>query len=547
MSLMSRVVDRLARLPRETHRLERIERSLPVPMDDDLVLLADVHHPCGEERTPTVLVRSPYGRHGIGALIANVFVRRGFRVVVQSCRGTFGSGGPFEPQFHERADGLATLRWLERQPWFDGRLGMTGPSYLGFVQWAIGGDAGEKLTALCPHIAMSSLPAHWYAGGSFSLDDAIGWTALVSAQERRFAGLAQLFGTTARKVARLVDTLPLLTLDERVVGRKVSFWRDFVSHPSVDDPFWAPADHRRRVASVRAPVAMVGGWYDIFLPIQLADYRTLVGAGNPPWLVIGPWTHTSFAGAGEQLRDSLAWLGAHLRGDRSGLRSDPVRLYVMGADEWRGYASWPPSGYAPEAWHLHAGGRLAREAPSASEPDVYRYDPADPTPIAGGTLLSSRAGRRDQRATERRGDVLVYTSAPLERDVEVIGEVAADVFVSSSGERFDVFVRLCDVDERGVSTNVCDGIQRVAPAGDGRGAAGVQRVRVALWPTAQRFRRGHRIRVQVSSGAHPRFARNLGTGEPLATATTLRASEQSIHHAPGCASAIWLPVKEVAR
>jgi putative CocE/NonD family hydrolase len=544
MSLLSRVIGRLARLPPETHPPSRVERRVPVSMDDGTVLLADVHHPQGAERFPTVLVRSPYGRHGIGALIASVFVRRGFRVVVQSCRGTFGSGGPFEPQFHERADGLATLRWLERQPWFDGRLGMTGPSYLGYVQWAIGGDAGEKLTALCPHITMSSLPAHWYAGGSFSLDDAIGWTALVSTQERRFAGLAQLFGTTARKVARHVDTLPLLTLDERVLGRKVSFWRDFVSHPSVDDPFWASADHRRRVAGVRAPVAMVSGWYDIFLPIQLADYRALVDAGNPPWLAIGPWTHTSFPGAGEQLRDSLAWLSAHLRGDRSGLRADPVKLWLMGADAWHGYASWPPPGHVPEAWHLQAGGRLSREAPEASGPDVYRYDPADPTPIAGGTLLSSRAGRRDQRATEARADVLTYTSTPLERDLDVIGDVGADVFVSSSSEHFDVFVRLCDVDERGVSTNVCDGIQRVEPAGGGLAGGGVRRVRVALWPTAQRFRRGHRIRVQVSSGAHPRFARNLGTGEPLATGTRLSASQQSIHHAPGCASAIFLPVQQ---
>jgi putative CocE/NonD family hydrolase len=311
----------------------------------------------------------------------------------------------------------------------------------------------------------------------------------------------------------------------------------------VDHPFWAPADHRARVAAVRAPVAMVSGWFDIFLPIQLADYRALVEAGNPPWLVIGPWTHTSLPGFGEQLRDSLAWCAAHLRGDRSRLRADPVRLFVMGADEWRGFPSWPPPGHAPEAWHLHAGGRLAREAPGASPPDTVRYDPADPTPIAGGTLLSSGGGRRDQRATEARRDVLVYTSEPLGRDVEAIGDVSAEIFVSSDCAHFDVFVRVCDVDERGRSSNVCDGIQRVDPSSGPAAADGVRAVRVALWPTAQRFRRGHRIRVQVSSGAHPRFARNLGTGEPLATGTRLVASRQSIHHAPGRASALFLPVR----
>jgi putative CocE/NonD family hydrolase len=545
MALLTRLIERLAKLPPATHRLGRVERDLEIPMDDGVVLLADVHHPEGAEPAPTVLLRSPYGRHNF-ALAGEIYARRGFRTIIESCRGTFGSGGSFRPQFDDRADGLATLRWIERQPWFDGRLAMSGPSYLGYVQWAIADEAGAKLKALCPHITMSSLAAHWYAGGSFSLDDAIGWTALVSTQEHRFAGLGRLFGWPARRVARHVDALPLLSLDERILGQQVPFWRDFVTHAALDDPFWAPADHSKRLADVRAPVAMVSGWYDIFLPLQLADYRTLAAAGNPPFLAIGPWTHTSLPGMGEQLRDSLAWFAAHLRGDRSALRADPVRLYVMGADEWRGYPSWPPPGFTPMTWHLHAGGRLAPEAPAASEPDRYRYDPAAPTPIAGGTLLSSNSGRRDQRATEARADVLRYTSAPLERDVEVIGEVAADVFVSSSLDHFDVFVRLCEVDERGRSTNVCDGLQRVEPGRWKRDADGVLSVRVALWPTAQRFRRGHRIRVQVSSGAHPRFVRNLGTGEPLATATALRAAEQAIHHAPGRPSAILLPVQSGA-
>ena len=545
VALLPRLIERLAKLPPATHRVGRVERDVSIPMDDGAQLLADVYHPGGAEPAPSVLMRSPYGRRSFGGLFGEIHARRGFRLIVQSCRGTFGSGGSFRPQFDERDDGLATLRWIQAQSWFDGRLAMSGPSYLGYVQWAIASDASPPLTALCPHITMSSLAGHWYAGGSFSLDDAIGWTALVSGQERRFAGLDRLFGTTARRVARHIDGLPLLTLDERIVGRPVPFWRDFVSHASAQDPFWAPADHTRRVAGVRAPVAMVSGWYDIFLPLQVTDYRALASAGNPPWLVIGPWTHTSFPGMGEQLRDSLAWCAAHLRGDRSQLRADPVRLHVMGADEWRGFASWPPPGYAAEAWHLHGGGRLAREAPGVSEPDAYRYDPADPTPIAGGTLLSAAGGRRDQRATEARRDVLVYTSDALDRDVEVIGEVSAEIFVSSNSGHFDVFVRLCDVDERGRSTNVCDGIQRIEPGRGQQRTDAVLAVRVALWPTAQRFRKGHRIRVQVSSGAHPRFARNLGTGEPLATGTALRPSEQSIHHAPGRASAILLPLRSL--
>src|SRR5262245_15577754 len=271
MGLLARLIERLAKLSPANHRLGRVERGLRVPMDDGVLLLADVYHPAGDASAPTVLLRSPYGR-SVGGLLGELYARRGFRVVIESCRGTFGSGGTFQPQFAERADGHATVRWIGKQPWFDGRLAMSGPSYLGYVQWAIAADASPPLGALCPHITMSHLASHWYAGGSFSLDDAIGWTAMVAGQESRFAGLARLFRTTERRVARHVDDLPLLTLDERIVGHPIPFWRDFVNHPGEDHPFWADADHRGRVGRVRAPVAMVSGWVDILLPIQLRDH-----------------------------------------------------------------------------------------------------------------------------------------------------------------------------------------------------------------------------------------------------------------------------------
>ena len=404
VALLSRLIERLAKLPPATHRLGRVERRVRVPMDDGVALLADVYHPAGAEPAPSVLMRSPYGR-AFGALFGEAYARRGLRLVVESCRGTFGSGGVFRPQFDERADGLATLRWIGRQSWFDGRLAMSGPSYLGYVQWAIAADASPPVTALCPHITMSSLAAHWYAGGSFSLDDAIGWTAMVSGQERRFAGLARLFGTTARRVARHIDELPLLTLDERIVGRRVPFWRDFVSHASQDDPFWAPADHSKRVADVRAPVAMVSGWYDIFLPLQLADYRALAGAGNPPWLVIGPWTHTSLRRHGRAApRFARLVRRAPARATARGCAADPVRLYVMGADEWRGFASWPPAGYAPERRGIStraAGWRAKRRRRLGARPLSLRPGGSDTDRRRHAALRGRRAGATSA-ATEAR-------------------------------------------------------------------------------------------------------------------------------------------------
>jgi putative CocE/NonD family hydrolase len=210
----------------------------------------------------------------------------------------------------------------------------------------------------------------------------------------------------------------------------------------------------------------------------------------------------------------------------------------MGEKAWREFESWPPPGYPPRPFYLAAGGTLAAEPPAESAADSYQYDPAEPTPSVGGVRMLFRgSGRVENAKLEARPDVLTYTTAPLESDVEVIGEVSAQVWFQSSLAHADVFVRLCDVDPEGKSWNVCDGLTSVSGAGQ------LASVTVALWPTAHRFNRGHRIRVQVSSGAFPRYGRNPGTGEPRATATRLLAATQSVHHDPEHPSVIILPVR----
>jgi hypothetical protein len=266
----------------------------------------------------------------------------------------------------------------------------------------------------------------------------------------------------------------------------------------------------------------------------LEEFRALAEAGLDTQLVVGPWPHAAGPGLLAGLREGLAWFDLHLRGQEARRASARVRVEVMGGGGRRELDAWPPATTA-RRWHLQAGGGLAEAPPAASEPDGFRYDPADPTPAVGGTSLSSNSGSRDNRALEARADVLTYTSAPLEDDVEVIGPVFAELFVTSSTEHFDVFARLCDVEPSGRSTNVCDGILRCGPST-------AQPVRVDLWPTAHRFGRGHRLRLQVSGGAHPRFSRNPGTGEPLATGTRLAASDRTVAHDPDRPSRVTLPV-----
>jgi uncharacterized protein len=213
----------------------------------------------------------------------------------------------------------------------------------------------------------------------------------------------------------------------------------------------------------------------------------------------------------------------------------PVRIEVMGGGGWRDLDDWPPAASA-ERWYLQPGGGLATAPPPDGAPGRYTYDPASPTPAVGGTSVSG-GGPKDNRALEQRADVLTYTSEPLAAPLEIAGPVTAELHVGSSLPHADFFARLCDVDARGRSVNITDGIIRLTAAtGEPRLA------RVELWPTAHRFAAGHRIRLQVSSGAHPRYSRNLGSGEPLATGTTLRAAEQAVYHDPRHSSAILLPV-----
>jgi hypothetical protein len=296
------------------------------------------------------------------------------------------------------------------------------------------------------------------------------------------------------------------------------------------------------VAKVAAHVDLVGGWYDPFLAGQIRDFRRLRDAGRSAHLTIGPWTHLSPGLVAEATRRAILVLRSHLVPAADLPDETPVRAFVTGAGEWRDLADWPPPEAGEQRWHLQAGSGLALDDPAPSQPDSYRYDPADPTPALGGPVVYGRP-RRDNSRLERRSDVITYTSAPLAQPLEVLGPVRADVYVGSTSLHADLFVRLCEVDTRGVSTNVCDGLTRLGPDSHPGAADGVRRVEVELSPVAHRFARGHRLRVQISSGAHPRFARNPGTGASLASDDLeLVVADQRIFHDPPRPSAVVLPV-----
>jgi uncharacterized protein len=528
--VISALTDRFLGLAPGTVRFRRTEVRTPMP--DGVSLVGDLYRPVDETGPlPVVLVRMPYSRRGMAPIFVEPFARQGFQVYLQSTRGSFGSGGQFRPFRHERADGLATVEWVRAQPWCDGRIATTGGSYFGHTQWMVVEEA--DIVAACMHITASRMTDTFYPGGAPTLLNGLAWSANIGNQETDLPLLPHPI--RARKLKAALRRMPLEAADLDVAGAPVGFWRDFTGHGAPDDDFWEAT----YAAPTRAvpPTTMVTGWWDLFVHAQLKDYRRLREAGVDARIVVGPWLHGAVDEVREILRTDIAFLDHHLRGgpEPAGAR---VRLSLQQADQWLEFDEWPPPA-SPLVMDL---GELAGTASS-----TFVFDPSDPTPAVGGPLLQKPGEQVDQRGVETRPDVLVFTGAPLESDVDVVGEATARVYVRPSLEYADVYVRVCDVDEKGVSRNVVDGIRRLdprsVPAQDVTiGADGVYALDLELFPTAYRFRAGHRIRIQVAGGAFPRFARNTGTADPFGTATTgLRCTTEVLHSAAH-PSAVTLPV-----
>jgi putative CocE/NonD family hydrolase len=536
------------KLPWRVRAFRRVTRELPpprnkvawvprieVPGADGVTLLSDHYVPLVDGPRPTVLVRSPYGRgfpwaHLYGAALAE----QGYHVVLQSCRGTGGSTGTREFFRHEAADALATVAWLREQDWFDGRLGTIGPSYMGFTQLALAVSAPPELRAAVVQVGVHNPYDLAYPGGAFAFANVLSATAGQFSGESLLRSVRMVTRLQLR-LRRVVRVLPLPTAFRQAFGVRVDFIDEWLAHEDADDPYWTETDLGPLLGKVAVPTALAGGWYDAALDQTLRQYRALRDAGCPVSLLVGSWSHTTAfgkGGLGVVSRGALAWLDEHLAGAPVGDRGAAVRVHVGGTGAWCDLPDWPPAG-TEQRWYPDAGGGLgaARSSPGES---TLRYDPADPTPSAGGQLLSPEAGPRDNGALESRADVLVFTSSPLTAPLFVAGEVRASLRVRVSTGYGDVFARLCDVRPDGRSLNITDGIVRLR-----HGTSGPVDVTVDMSSTAYQFAAGHRLRLQISGGAHPRFARNTGTGEPLATATRLTAADISVTHG---ASALVLPV-----
>jgi uncharacterized protein len=532
-----------------------ISRDIGIPMPDGIILRADHYKPTAPGKFPTILIRTPYGREKSSKLIGllynfqnTYFAERGYNVIVQDVRGRFGSGGKFMPMVDERTDGLATVKWLEEQPWFDGNLAMWGSSYLGFVQWAIAGDNPPSLKAFMPTITGSQFYSSTHPGGSFAFDLSLRWAYLLETMDSKgelseWQATRRLLNRKAsnRRMEIGYSSLPTLESDKLVTGKSLDYYRVTFDEDGRDE-LWKIRRHDDKVPGVQAPAHFIGGWYDIFIKELLADYHTLVKAGRAPYLTIGEFTHINPKVQRLAVKEGLKWFDTHIKGKTGLLRSKPVRIAIVGTEEWREMEHFPPPA-TEKTWFLQPGKALRADAPPAdATPDRYTFDPNDPTPAIGGPRLAELVGKVDNRPLEGRRDVLTYTTPPLTADLEFIGTPRLTLYVKSNREYTDFFGRVTDVQPDGVSYNICDGLVRLKP-GDGEVQPdGSLKIELTLDPTACRIKAGHQLRVLVASGAHPRFARNPGTGEPLGKETHLLSADQTIFHDAAHPSALVLPV-----
>lgn len=555
MGLVDRVASRVLGLPAVTSSYT-VERSSRVPMRDGVDLLADRYVPDGAVRG-TLLVRGPYGRgFPFSFFFGTAFAARGYQVVFQSVRGTYGSGDRFQPMFREVDDGADTVAWLRDQPWFTGTFGTVGLSYLGFTQWSLLADPPDELVASVVLVGPHDFSRATWGTGAFTVNDFLGWSDMVAHQEDpgRVRGLVRQV-TSARRLGPALDALPLGDAGERLLAGRGRWYRDWVAHPDRTDPWWRPVQLDRALDRARVPVLLIGGWQDLFLEQTLDQYRRLRDAGADVALTVGPWTHveTLSRGGGLITRESLAWLDRHLAADAAADtahatdapgdpgRPAPVHLHVTGAGEWRWLPDWPPATEQRTVF-LAGGGRLADTAPGPdAAPATFVADPAEPTPSFGGRLLDNRSGGyTDDTALADRDDVAAWVSDPLPGDLEVLGQPVVELHHGSDVGHVDLAVRLSQVDRRGRSRNVSDGYVRLVPGEPGTDAAGGT-VRLELDAVAHRFPAGSRIRLVVAGSSHPHYARNTGTGEPPETAVRTVRSTRTVGLADG-ASRLLLPV-----
>ncbi len=562
----------------------KIERAVPVKMRDGVILRGDIIRPNAEGKFPVLLQRTPYRRSSWGYDIdfAQRAASHGYVVFIQDVRGRFTSDGEWRPFVHESEDGYDTIEWIAAQPYSNGKVGMFGGSYVGATQMLAAISHPPHLAGICPVVTASNYHDGWtYQGGAFEQWFDESWTS----------GLAQ--DTLEHKIEANPDnkeevnvlpltSYPVIKLAPSVVDTSASaiapYFLDWLAHPNYDD-YWQRISIEDHFADIHVPALHVAAWYDIFLGGSLRNYIGIKAKGGSEearkgqrlLVIIG-----GHAGGGRKIGDvdfgpeaekfnedevTLRYYDFLFKGVQNEFATGkPVKIFVMGANQWREEDDWPLARAKSTKYFLHSQGAansskgngvLSTTAPASEPSDKFTYDPANPVPTVGGPLCCDAnhlpAGPREQRKVEDREDVLVYSTPPLDHDLEVTGPVHLEFFASSSAVDTDFTAKLVDVAPDGTAINLTEGILRAkyrdsqvtpTPLVPGK----VYPLTIDLWATSNVFHSGHRLRLEVSSSNFPRFDRNLNTGESAANSAKWATATNTILHDKDHPSALVLPV-----
>lgn len=552
-----------------------VERGVRAEMRDGVSLVADIYRPDAEGAYPVLLQRTPYNRNG-GEMQGRELASHGYIVVVQDVRGRYDSGGEWYPFLNETRDGYDTVEWAALLPGSNGDVGMYGGSYVGATQMLASVGKPPHLVAIFPYVTAAEYYDGWtYQSGAFMQWFAGSWST----------GLAK--DTLRRKVDDLATPRPwmwetpveeyqLLALP--TVTDIARYYRDWVDHETDDDYWrrWKISDHYPEL-TVKALHG--GGWHDIFLKGSIKNYMGLSTSApteeirSNQRLLLGPWAHAATSEAGkigdvvfgehavlDQTAATAEWSDFALKGVSNKYATDPpVRVFVMGENIWRNENEFPLAREERTRYYLQSAGGantaagdglLSLEEPGELSPDEFVYDPANPVPTIGGRLCCGNAippGPFDQSPNEHRDDVLVFSTPPLEKAVEVTGFIEVELFAASSAVDTDFTALLADVDPNGYARFLTDGIVRARYRLTTKKAelikpGRVYRYNIDLWATSNVFKKGHRIRLYISSSNFPRFNRNPNTGEEIYGARGMTKAWQTIYHDAEHPSALVLPV-----
>lgn len=538
------------------------ERDVPIPMRDGTKLTANIFRPEEEGQYPVILMRSPYGKPDEKSGDWRRYTDAGYVMVVQDCRGRGNSEGVWDPFAYDVQDGLDTQQWVGSQPWCNGTIGTAGGSYLGWTQWASAPGATEFLKCAVPVVPFENgYQDIAYVGGALQLSLVMGWGSYV--------GGANL---TPEALQASFKHLPLNTYGNQF-EKPIPYLNDWVIHYTYDD-YWKQRSIDNRYDEIDIPILNIGGWYDIFskatieMVAKVREKSNSRTETNRQFVVIGPWTH----GVGNQKVGELdfgsdakldigelqfQWFEYWLKGKETGVQEWPAyKLFVMGENCWRGENEWPLQRTHYTPMYLHSKGnanspkpaRLSLHKPADEPVDIFTYDAANPTPTAGGNnLAGAKSGPYDQSEIEQRDDVLVYTTPPLIKPIEVTGPVKMILYAASTASDTDFTAKLVDVYPDGKAYNLCDGILRARyrhgmDKPELLTPGSIEQYEIDLWVTSNLFKEGHRIRVEISSSNFPRFDRNPNSGLPFGTDTELLTATQTIYHNAQYPSHILLPV-----